>query len=129
MLMRMRMGRSCSPVHPAPLRMRMRMSMACSPKTFFFFFLKGQLPRGRIRTACLQDRAGHTDEGEAPAWWKNTVWTGCSVRHTKKKGVDCGQAEHPRREHKATASSRCRGGGKTGQSGCLDSDRKPDCIL
>jgi hypothetical protein len=38
MLMRMRMGRSCSPVHPAPLRMRMRMSMACSPKTFFFFF-------------------------------------------------------------------------------------------
>lgn len=110
--------------------MRMHTSMACSPKTFFFFG-KGNSLEAESELQRLQDRAGHTDEGEAPAWWKNTVWTGCSVRHTIKKGVDCGQAEHPepRREHKATASSRWRGGGKTGQSGCLDSDRKPDCIL
>lgn len=84
----------------------MRVGMAYSPAyaygyvllsrdSFCFCFWKGDLSKGRIRSALLQGRESHTDEGEAPAWWKNTGRTGCSARHTIKKRMDCGQAQYP----------------------------------
>lgn len=74
---------------------------------------------------CLQDRAGHTDEGDAPARGKVTGRTGCSGGGTLKRGVVYGHPEGP--EHRAIAGSRCYGG-KTGQGGCclIKKERKKE---